>query len=256
MRLDGTMRLAAALRGRLLYRRFYEIKVAAHGMMPARVYKRLYDTVLGLPDLDIVEIGAAGGAGSVVIAQALKDARRTARLVTVEKCEGGSRSGRSKQANRDALEATFRRFQVGDRIALFPEHLTMENGEEVKRLIGTGAISALVHDADGRLDRDFRIFFDMLVDGGAVVIDDFVDRRRFKPVCDRYPFGGTKKLRTFRLANQLIDWGLIKREAVVGHTLFARKVPGASAARIEPEVVQAIDREVRAEYEQWRASQH
>ncbi|MGH7898555.1 MAG: hypothetical protein ACREQQ_11420, partial [Candidatus Binatia bacterium] len=79
------------LYNRTLHPRFLDLKRRAGGMLPAAVYHRLYDEVVKLPDLDIVEVGGAAGAGSIAIALAMQESSKRSKLVVVERCEGGSR---------------------------------------------------------------------------------------------------------------------------------------------------------------------
>ena len=190
-------------------------------MLAAHVYAELYNVARIAPDLDIVEVGAGGGAGSVSVALALVDAGKKSHLITVEKCEGGSRSkygGRNE--NLLWLEQVFKDFGVADRIKIFAERLSLENGRKVQSLIETDRISCLIHDADGRIDRDFTLFFPLLIDGGYVIIDDYVEKADFKPISMEFPFGGTKGLITYRLVNQIIEWDLIKVDKVLNKLIF------------------------------------
>ena len=110
-------RSLARVQDLVFYRQFLRIRKRARGMLPAHVYAELYNVARKAPDLDIVEVGAGGGAGSVSIALALVDAGKSSHLITVEKCEGGSRSkygGRNE--NLLWLEQVFKDFGVADRI--------------------------------------------------------------------------------------------------------------------------------------------
>ena len=143
--------------GPLLYGRFYFLKEKTGGMPHPTVYRRLYRLAREGLDLDIVEIGGAGGAGSIALAKGQSDAGKRGRVIVVEKCEGGSRTLYGDYTdNKACLERHFERFRVRDRIRLFPHSLTEETGPEVKKLIEIPQIAALVHDADGRIDRDLK----------------------------------------------------------------------------------------------------
>jgi predicted O-methyltransferase YrrM len=239
-------RLSSAING-LLFPQFFRLKLGTAGLLPARVYREIYLRTRELPDLDIVEVGAGSGSATIAMALALNEAGRQGKIVSVEKCEGGSRLDYGDRVtNLSLLETNLVQFRVRDRVVLYPHHLTLENGPEVVSQIRTGQIAALVHDADGRIDRDFALFFPLLRPGGLVIIDDYENRAAYQPVSARYPDGGTKSLLTFRLLNQLMRWGLVTRRRVVGNTFFGRKPEGADFSRFDADACRRIVADVNA----------
>ena len=220
--------------------------------MPPEVYQRLFDEARQLPDLDVVEVGGAAGAGSIALSHGMKESGKTSRVIVVERCEGGSRSEfGSREANLERLRAHLTRFGADDNVVIYPHELTFENGAEVLALVRTGEIGALIHDADGRVDRDFRLFWPRLRPGALIVVDDYVDLPQFRPASARYPDGGTKCLRTFRLLNQLTAWGLFEPVDQVQSTVFGRKPSGARFDRFDPAACQRILDELAAERSAW-----
>ena len=238
--IKGILRNARDL---MFYPRFYTIKIRAHGMLPVKTYAAIYDTIYDAPDLDVVEVGGGSGAGSVTIAKALVESGKSANVIVVEKCEGGSRTQFGNRVdNLEYLETVFEKFGVSHRVRLFPEHLTYENGDQVKSMIRSDKISCLILDADGRIDRDIFLFWELLVDEGSIIIDDYIDRKRFRPISERYPRGGTKEITTFRLTNQFTEWGLIEPVTQIGHTLFCKKPKNARFSTFDiAKVTQIID---------------
>ncbi len=217
------------------------IKREARGMLSTVVYRELYDRVSQLPDLDVVEVGGASGAGSIVIATAMRDSKKRSRLIVAEKCEGGSRSEIGSYAeNVELIQRNFRKFGVEDQVRLFPHELTLENADALLALGESPRIAALVLDADGRIDRDFQLFWERLLPGGLIVVDDYEDSAKYLPISERRPTGGMKKLIVYRLLNQLRAWGLIDRIEIQGTTVFGRKPPEADLARFDPEVCREI----------------
>lgn len=76
-----------------------------------------------------------------------------------------------------------------------------------------------MHDADGRIDREFDAFYDLLLPGGLVVIDDY------QPATTAgSPRAVAKKMRTAALVGSFVEQGLIEPIEVVRNTLFARKL--------------------------------
>ena len=196
---------------RLRHPRFSELKTRTGGMMPVRVYRRLHELAADLPDLDIVEIGAGTGTGTIALAWGMAESGKTSSLVTVEKCEGGSRDEIGDyEANRRLLDDNFGWAGVADRIRLFPRLLDDDSIDDCRDQLTTDRLAALVIDADGRLDRDFRYFWSSVVEGGAIVVDDYKGRH-------------PKAVLTRRLLDQMTTLGLFEPVAVVGETAFGRR---------------------------------
>lgn len=215
--------------------RWKELKAATQGMLDPKVYRELYRLAVESPDLDIIEIGGAAGAGSVALARGLVEAGKAASVIVVEKLEGGSRTELgARDDNIRRIESNFETHGVAHKVRLFPHELTFENGHEVVAMVATADIAALVHDADGRVDRDFFLFWPLLRDGGAIVIDDYADApENYRPISPRYPLGGAKGVVTYRLTNQLIAWGLFEPTLTMGNTLFGTKPAAADWSRFD-----------------------
>jgi predicted O-methyltransferase YrrM len=238
---------------RVLFRtvtpKWLRLRDEAGGMLSPLVYREIYRSVERQPDLDVVEVGGAAGAGSIAIAWAMRDAGKRSHLIVIERCEGGSRGWFGDyDGNLARLHANFERFGVAERIRLFPHDLTPANGSDVLALVTTPEISTFVHDADGRLDRDVPLFWPLLRPGGLVVVDDDDPRpEKFKTPSELQPDGGMKGTLTHRFLAQLEDWGLFSRRRKIRHTVFGIKPPGADMARFDATVFADIVAEVREE---------
>lgn len=233
-------------------RRFYELRSQTNGMLLPIVYKKIYELCYQLPDLDIVEIGGATGAGSISIAWAMNDAQKKSQLIVVEKCEGGTRTDIGGYAeNLELIQDHFQNFGARDRITLFPHEVTFENGEEVLKLIKTPQIAAFMHDADGRVDRDFYLFWNRLQPGGLIIVDDYANEAKYKPISDRHPTGGAKSIITYRLLNQMIQWGLFEPTTKIGKTIFGIKPIGADFSLFNLETCRRIVAGVEREREEF-----
>jgi precorrin-6B methylase 2 len=230
-----------------LFPDFFRLKLATGGMMPVRVYTHLYRQALALPNLDIIEVGAGSGTATIAMALAVRDTGRDTRIISIEKCEGGSRLEHGDvAANLRLLETNLIHFGVRDSVVLYPHAITGDSRSEILKSVRTHQISALVHDADGRIDRDFELFWSILRPGGLIVVDDYENRATFRPVSPRFPDGGTKSLVTFKLLNQFIDWGLVKRGRVIGSTFFGYKPESADFCRFNAERCLDIVRQVES----------
>jgi predicted O-methyltransferase YrrM len=228
-------------------RRFAELQRNTRGMLNPLVYRRLYRLAFAGPDLPIVEVGGATGSGSIALAWGLKEAGKRSKVIVIEKMEGGSRTQVGDyQQNLDLVLGNFRRFGVEEQVELFPHELTMENGHEVVRLAG-GPIAAFMSDADGRIHRDFQLFWPLLVTGGSIVIDDYSASADYKPVSAAHPQGGAKCMFAYRLLNQMMAWGLFRKEWRLQQTVFGVKPQGADISRLDPAVCEEIIAQVERE---------
>jgi hypothetical protein len=230
--------------------RWKDLKMRAFGMLPPAVYEEIYRTVFRGPDLDIVEIGGAAGAASIAAALGLKESGKSSRVIVVEKLQGGSRDRYGDYAtNLNTIRDNFRAFDVESHVVLFPERVNFENAGRVKALIETPQISALMIDADGKINRDLALFGTMLAEDGKIIIDDYRDdATRF-----RADGGGTKLVKVFRLANYLIGAGMLKVERQIGSTLFCTVPPGADLSLIDQNECEQIARGVEAYRQQYIA---
>jgi predicted O-methyltransferase YrrM len=228
--------------------RFYNLRQQVNGMLLPIVYKKIYQLCYRLPDLDIVEVGGATGAGSIAIAWAIRDAKKNSKLIVVEKCEGGTRVDIGGYAeNLQMIQKHFEDLGVREQLHLFPHELTFDNGKEVIALIKTPEISAFVHDADGRIDRDFYLFWPLLMPGGLIIVDDYANEAKYKAISDRHPTGGAKSMITHRLLNQIIEWGLFQPTLKIGKTIFGIKPHNADFSRFDLEKCKQIIQEVEQE---------
>ena len=236
--------------------RFYNLRKQTNGMLWPVVYKTMYEQCRNLPDLDIIEVGGATGAGSIAMAWGLKDANKKSQLIVVEKCEGGTRSDvGGYEDNLALIQEHFKKFDANEKITLFPQEVTFDNGKDVISLVQTEEIAAFIHDADGRLDRDFWLFWPLLITNGLIIVDDYADEPKYKPISERHPQGGTKSVMTYRLLNQLIEWGLFKTSKKIGKTIFGYKPADADFSRFDLEVCNQIIEDVRKERESFLNSQ-
>ena len=137
---------------------FWYVKRRTRGMMAPFAYRELYDLALGLPDLPFVEVGAGAGASSIALARAFRDSGKRAPVVVIEKCTGRSRRQFGGfDDNLRILKRNLSRFGVRDHVRLFTKSFRKANADELFQVIGESAIGGFMHDADGRLDRDFGV---------------------------------------------------------------------------------------------------
>ncbi|MEM9311122.1 MAG: class I SAM-dependent methyltransferase [Pseudomonadota bacterium] len=147
-------------------------------MLPADVYQHMYQAALEAPEGNMVEVGCAHGAGTVCMAAGLRDSGRRGTVFTFEKIIGGTREAfGGVDENTRIILGNFAHFGVADRI-----ELTIGDVEDCAHAVPEDhPIALLCLDADGAIDRDFALFYDQVVHGAPIVIDDVLDRTRLKP---------------------------------------------------------------------------
>lgn len=156
---------------------WHGLKQRCNGMLPVAAYKHIHDLARRAPRGAVVEVGAAHGAATVAAALGIRDEDVNARVSAFEKISGGSRDRfGSFEENKRIIEKDLNYFGVRQIVDL---HLgnVQEAKEKMKEI---DSISLLILYADGRIDRDFEYFFDELVSGADVMIDDVADKVRIK----------------------------------------------------------------------------
>jgi hypothetical protein len=145
---------------------FNEISFECSGMLAPAIYQRLYELARDRPEGDIVEVGTSRGAATVALALGLKASGKPGRVLTC---------GRPTQNRHGGpVSDNFRRFGVDDVI----DYHQCEAQDLPAIAAHTGPIGLLLLDADGCIDRDLLAFFDRIVVGAPVIIDDCEDKVR------------------------------------------------------------------------------
>ena len=206
--------------------RFEELRNTADGMLPATVYRRLYECACNLPlGCDVIEIGAGSGAGTVALVWGLLERTEHARVIAVDRCYGGSRLRYGGfRENLTRLLATLNNNGVLNRVRLLAIDLNEYSYAQVFAEIGARRVGLVVLDADGRLDRDIPTLWPHLSDGAHIVVDDCIERTSYRPVSELYPVGGTKFTLTARIVSYLIKEGWLETVEAVGKTFFLRVI--------------------------------
>lgn len=213
---------------------FEAIRRRCNGMMRTGVYERIYDDACMAPDGSaFVEIGTGHGAATVCIAKAIQDTGRASTLYTFDKFEGGSRKAYGDAArNREIAHAAIADFNVQDVVISIPGDIA----ETAVAVPDDVDIALLMLDIDGRIDRDFATFFDRLVPGATIIIDDKADRVRSRDK-GSYIRVDQKHRLTHLLVESAIENGLIEHTGTVNQTWFGRKVDGASISNWSPAAI-------------------
>ncbi len=199
---------------------FKFLKKVTNGMMSPWIYRLLYKTAREIRRGDIIEVGAGHGASTVSLGLGLKDINSDRKVYTIEKCEGGSRSDfGGKQTNLEILKNNIGIFGLQAWVEILPKKLVSE--ADLPREINK--IGLMFLDADGRIDRDFRFFYNRIVPGGSIIIDDYEEQKDFCEKSIRYPLGGTKEYRTFCYLNYFKEKGFFEQKCNYAGTVFGIK---------------------------------
>jgi len=209
---------------RIPLRRYWRLREYTGGLLRPIVYREIHRTARKTGGT-FLEVGAASGAASIALAWG------AGRLIIVEHFEGNSGSfwdrefpGASHSDNMNQLTRNLAHYGVLEKVTIYPHRFTDENAPEVLKLLGDAPLDGFMHDADGRLDRDFFWLWPRLVPGGTIIIDD-------------YPESGDtdhpKKRRTFRMLNRIKEWGLFEEKKRLHDTVFGIKPHNADWSRFD-----------------------
>ena len=218
---------------------FEDIAVHCDGMLAPAIYRRLYETAFNAPDGYIVEIGTAGGAATASLALGLQHSGKSGRVVTVDR--GRRRTGGGDPARyRDGVQASLRHYGVEDCVDL----VIGEAADAVKAVPASAAISVFMIDADGAIDRDLKAFFDRVVPGGDIVIDDCFDIVRVHRT-GLFDVTVDAKMRlTHLLLSYFQQKGLLSNGTQIKDTYFGKKVQDFAQAGITDEAIFEIYRQL------------
>ena len=227
---------------------FWYLKERTRGMLAPAAYRQIYELAKGLPDLPFVEVGA--GASTIALARGFRDSGKGAPVVSIEKCEGGSRARFGDyDDNLRILRRNLSRFGVLEGVRLFAKPFREGDAEELLETVGSLRIAGFMHDADGRLDRDFSVLWPMVVNGGLLVVDDY-EMPDVEALIAAHPARVRKKLMIKRGLDLLIEAGMFAVEQRHGSTVFGRKQDEVASSSVVFRDLRAlldtVDREVRA----------
>ena len=202
---------------------FKRLKFKANGMLDPLVYAEI-NRRSATVKADIVEVGTAHGAATIALALGAPEGIR---VKTIEKFEGGSRVRYgSIEDNLAIIAENFAHFGVSDRIDLF-----IGTPQTTLAALEVDEIGLLLIDADGCIDRDFRLYYDMLQPGAPIIIDDY--RPRY--IGAHYKNGGLFVDQKHRITTLLIDLFELRRPDRAGQDrqrhLFRPQAAARGASR-------------------------
>lgn len=200
---------------------FDVLKKQANGMLDADIYQAIHDTAAAVKNGDIVEIGTAHGAATIALAHGLRQTKReTAKIITIDKIAGGSRDAFGDvDENVKIIHENFRAFGVADAIDFY----LGASDEVAPALPADLKIGLLMLDADGAIDRDFRLFYNSLLPGAPIIIDDYKDGYvRVSQNGKRVQIEQKRRI-TAALVHYFESKNLLQRTCVLNETYFGIK---------------------------------
>ena len=193
------------------------VKKKANGMLSIDVYQEMYHLAQKVEqNTTILEIGTAHGAGAISLALGSQGKNKVA---SIDKITGGSRDKfGTLEENKVIIKNNFKYFGVEKVIDFYIGTST----EIASHLPEELTISMLVIDADGAIDRDFELFYNKLLPGSTIIIDDYSNYVRIKK---------DKKItridQKFKLTHMLVSFmeqaSLLKKNKVIDSTYFGIK---------------------------------
>lgn len=194
-----------------------DIKKKANGMLSIDVYREMYHVAQEAPqDTIILEIGTAHGAGTISLAHGALNKNK---VVSIDKITGGSRDKfGTLEENKSIINNNFKFFGVEKIINFYVGTST----EIAPKLTEKLKLSVLVIDADGAIDRDFELFYNKLLPGSTVIIDDYSDYVRIKKDKKNIRIDQKFKL-TYMLVSFFEKANLLEKKKVIDNTYFGIK---------------------------------
>ena len=194
-----------------------QVKKKANGMLSIDVYEEMYNLAQKIDqNSTILEIGTAHGAGTISLALGSQCKNK---IISIDKISGGSRDKfGALEENKAIIENNFKHFGVEKVIDFY-----VGTSSEVKLLLDENLkLSMLVIDADGAIDRDFEFFYNNLLPGSPIIIDDYFNNVRIKKIKKTIRVDQKFRL-TFMLITFMEQSNLLNKIKVIDDTYFGIK---------------------------------
>ncbi len=193
------------------------VKKKANGMLSIDVYQEMYHLAQKVPqNINILEIGTAHGAATISLALGTNSRNK---IISIDKITGGSRDKfGTLDENKKIIENNFKYFGVEKKIDFY-----VGTSTEIALLLDEKLkFSMLLIDADGAIDRDFELFYNKLLPGSSIIIDDYFDYVRIKK--EKNIIRVDQKFRlTYMLITLMEQLNLLKKIKIIDDTYFGIK---------------------------------
>ena len=192
------------------------VKKKATGMLSIDVYNEMYLAAQKIEKgATILEIGTSHGASTISLALGLNKENK---IISIDKLFSMPNKFGTLEENKAIIENNFKYFDV-EKIIDF--HLGT-SGEVALKLPKEMTLSMLVIDADGAIDRDFELFYNKLLPGSPIIIDDYNNFVRIQ-----YEKKYMRIDQKFRLTHMLVSFmeqeKLLEVHKVIDSTYFGIK---------------------------------
>lgn len=197
-----------------------KIKSHGDGLLNFNVYPKIYKYAYRCQPGNMLELGSAHGAASICLIKGMLDSGKKDKLITVERGEGKNSSMTkfgSKEININILKNNLKYFNCDKNVLVIAGKIR----EKAKETEKYSPFSLLLIDADGVIDRDFLLFYNLLKPGATIIIDDYqkIIERGLKNKTN--PLG--KKYSTYCFVNYFLQQGLIEKKEIIDNTIFCCK---------------------------------
>ncbi|MET3524077.1 class I SAM-dependent methyltransferase [Mesorhizobium abyssinicae] len=221
---------------------FEKIRRITAGMLKSDVYKAIYEAALDVEKGIYVDIGPAQGGSTISIALGRQVAGRQDLIYSADVFTA-SNALKSSDVNTNVrvLQENLAAFGLGEDI-----NIIVVGQQDIATTVPLdAAIGLFFVDADGALDRDFEQFYDRIVPGGIIILDDcenkstdkyiqyppdrlekYVKSKGAKKISELTPLG--KHYTVYKFTRKLVDLGLMEEIKTVNNTIFLRKIGGKS----------------------------
>lgn len=228
---------------------FAGLKETTNGMLPASIYREMYQRSFEHSRNEIIDIGVGQGPSSIAFALGILHSQRTNKVHVIDQFEqtkGGPHRYCMKDfpegcrtANTEVFLSHLKSYGVDGPIQTYPGRTDEVDLDPELRA------DLLSIDADGHIDRDLTLFFDNLVPGAWIIIDDYANsiNKRGRAYLEGFSHMSIEEARAEWLAMStynrrrvlgkhflvyvLANWielsGAMKRRKIVGTTAFYEK---------------------------------
>lgn len=232
---------------------FYRIKRVTNGMLSSELYREIYESAKAAKEGVFLDIGTGRGGSSISLALAIKNYKENSRLLCIDQFY----QHRAKHPHRYTMEShplncielntqvymsNLKLFGVED----VPELIVCKTTECGDRLPEHSSSSFIFIDVDGCIDRDFGVFYNLLMPGATLIIDDCSEciNSHGRVYLEEYRQLRTKKEKqefidekddfflkrilgkhylTHLLVEYFLEKGFIEKEKIIGDTFFGKK---------------------------------
>jgi len=225
--------------------RFAEIKTLTSGYLAPEAYKAIYDCAYQAQEGIMIDIGPAQGGSSISIGLGIRESGKAqkAKVYSIEKGIGSAAlpTRQDKELNASTLKKNIGKYEL-DNIC----NILIGDVKDVYHEIEEDTpLSLIFIDADGALDRDFKLFYNRLLPGSPIILDDYVDKinrlatekylkwstnkeindyvahKGAEKFIDLCPLG--KEYTVYCFINYFMEQNLLKLDRVIGSTFFGYK---------------------------------